>query len=61
MHRAQTKQNRSMFISQKNDNQILKSKIINPIKGTVLAKCAEPKGIAASGKPLYIQEKIFPK
>ncbi|QHI36934.1 Macrolide export protein MacA [Kordia antarctica] len=35
------------------DNQIQKSKIINPIKGTVLTKYAEPNEITAFGKPLY--------
>jgi HlyD family secretion protein len=30
-----------------------KSKITNPIKGTVLAKYAEPNEITAFGKPLY--------
>ncbi len=35
------------------DNQIEKSKIINPINGTVLAKYAEPNEITSFGKPLY--------
>ena len=35
------------------DDQISKSKIINPIKGTVLAKYAEPNEVTAFGKPLY--------
>lgn len=35
------------------DDQIEKSKITNPIKGTVLAKYAEPNEITAFGKPLY--------
>lgn len=35
------------------DDQIAKSKIINPIKGTVLTKYAEPYEITAFGKPLY--------
>lgn len=35
------------------DNQIQKSKIINPINGTVLTKYAEPNEITAFGKPLY--------
>ncbi|WP_299110368.1 HlyD family efflux transporter periplasmic adaptor subunit [uncultured Winogradskyella sp.] len=35
------------------DDQIEKSKIINPIKGTVLTKYAEPNEIKAFGKPLY--------
>lgn len=39
-------------ISKIND-QIAKSKIINPIKGTVLAKYAEPNEVTAFGKPLY--------
>lgn len=34
-------------------DQIEKSKIINPIKGTVLAKYAEPNEITAFGKPLF--------
>lgn len=38
---------------EKIDDQILKSKIINPIKGTVLAKYAEPNEITAFSKPLY--------
>lgn len=39
-------------IKQIND-QIEKSKIINPIDGTVLAKYAEPNEVTAFGKPLY--------
>ena len=39
-------------IKQIND-QIQKSKIINPIDGTVLAKYAEPNEITVFGKPLY--------
>ncbi|MDB9781548.1 HlyD family efflux transporter periplasmic adaptor subunit [bacterium] len=35
------------------DDHIKKSKIINPINGTVLAKYAEPNEITAFGKPLY--------
>ncbi|WP_405291322.1 HlyD family secretion protein [Algibacter sp. Ld11] len=35
------------------DDQILKSKILNPINGTVLTKYAEPNEITAFGKPLY--------
>jgi HlyD family secretion protein len=35
------------------DDQIQKSYLINPIKGTVLAKYAEPNEITAFGKPLY--------
>jgi len=35
------------------EDQIQKSKIINPVKGTVLAKYAEPNEITAFGKPLY--------
>lgn len=38
---------------QKINDQIQKSKIINPIKGTVLAKYAEPNEVTAFGKPLY--------
>ncbi len=38
---------------EKINDQIQKSKIINPIKGTVLTKYAEPGEIAAFGKPLY--------
>lgn len=38
---------------EKIEDQISKSKIINPIKGTVLAKYAEPNEITAFGKPLY--------
>ncbi|MHA7841766.1 MAG: HlyD family secretion protein [Winogradskyella sp.] len=35
------------------DDQIEKSKIVNPINGTVLSKYAEPNEIVAFGKPLY--------
>lgn len=35
------------------DDQIQKSKIINPINGTVLTKYAEPNEITVFGKPLY--------
>ncbi len=35
------------------DDQIQKSKITNPIKGTVLTKYAEPNEVTAFGKPLY--------
>tara|TARA_R110000765_G_scaffold83080_1_gene161560 strand:- start:31 stop:954 length:924 start_codon:yes stop_codon:yes gene_type:complete len=35
------------------DNQIQKSKIINPLPGTVLTKYAEPNEITTFGKPLY--------
>jgi HlyD family secretion protein len=35
------------------DDQIQKSKIINPTHGTVLTKYAEPNEITAFGKPLY--------
>src|SRR5690606_22947652 len=35
------------------DEQIAKSKITNPIKGTVLTKYAEPGEIVSFGKPLY--------
>lgn len=38
---------------EKINNQIYKSKIINPIKGTVLAKYAEPNEVTSFGKPLY--------
>ncbi len=34
-------------------DQISKSKIINPVRGTVLTKYAEPNEITAFGKPLY--------
>lgn len=39
-------------IAQLND-QIIKSKLINPVSGTVLAKYAEPNEITTFGKPLY--------
>lgn len=39
-------------LQQLND-QLLKSKIINPVNGTVLTKYAEPNEITAFGKPLY--------
>ena len=38
---------------QKINDQIKKSKIINPIKGTVLTKYSEPGEITTYGKPLY--------
>jgi HlyD family secretion protein len=38
---------------EKINDQILKSKIINPIKATVLAKYAQPNEVTAFGKPLY--------
>ncbi len=38
---------------EKINDQIQKSKIINPIKGTVLAKYAEPNEVTAFGKPIY--------
>ncbi|HSN48901.1 MAG TPA: HlyD family efflux transporter periplasmic adaptor subunit [Flavobacterium sp.] len=38
---------------EKINDQIQKSKIINPIKGTVLVKYAEPNEVTAFGKPLY--------
>ena len=38
---------------EKINDQIQKSKIINPIKATVLAKYAEPNEVTAFGKPLY--------
>ena len=39
-------------VAQIND-QIIKSKVTNPIKGTVLTKYAEPGEIVSFGKPLY--------
>ena len=38
---------------EKLDDQIKKSKISNPVDGTVLTKYAEPSEITAFGKPLY--------
>ncbi len=38
---------------EKINDQIQKSNIINPIRGTVLAKYAEPNEVTAFGKPLY--------
>ncbi len=38
---------------EKCNDQIEKCKIINPIKGTVLAKYAEPNEVTTFGKPLY--------
>ena len=38
---------------EKINDQIQKSKITNPVKGTVLTKYSEPGEIAAFGKPLY--------
>ena len=38
---------------EKLDDQIKKSKISNPVNGTVLTKYAEPSEITAFGKPLY--------
>jgi len=38
---------------EKINDQIQKSKIINPVKGTVLAKYSEPNEVTAFGKPLY--------
>ena len=38
---------------EKINDQIQKSKIINPIKGTVLSKYSEPNEVTAFGKPLY--------
>jgi HlyD family secretion protein len=35
------------------NDQIEKSKIINPIKGTVLAKYTEPNEVTSFGKPIY--------
>jgi membrane fusion protein YbhG len=43
------------------DDQIEKSKIINPTKGTVLTKYAEPNEITAFGKPLYKIARIHAK
>lgn len=41
------------FQIEKINDQLLKSKITNPIKGTVLGKYAEPNEITSIGKPLY--------
>ena len=41
------------MLIQKINDQIEKSKIVNPIKGTVLAKYAEPNEVTAFGKPIY--------
>lgn len=38
---------------QKINDQIQKSKIINPIQGTVLVKYAEPNEVTSFGKPIY--------
>jgi HlyD family secretion protein len=38
---------------EKINDQIQKSKIVNPIKGTVVAKYSEPNEVTAFGKPLY--------
>jgi HlyD family secretion protein len=38
---------------EKINDQIQKSKIVNPLKGTVLAKYSEPNEVTAFGKPLY--------
>nr|WP_315147294.1 HlyD family efflux transporter periplasmic adaptor subunit [uncultured Flavobacterium sp.] len=38
---------------EKINDQIQKSKIINPIKATVLSKYAEPNEVTAFGKPIY--------
>lgn len=38
---------------EKINDQLKKSKIINPVSGTVLAKYTEPNEITAFGKPLY--------
>ena len=38
---------------EKINDQLRKSKIINPVNGTVLAQYAEPNEITAYGKPLY--------
>lgn len=38
---------------EKINDQLKKSKIINPVKGTVLAQYAEPNEITAFGKPIY--------
>ena len=37
----------------KTEDQIQKSKIINPINGTVLSKYVEPNEVVSFGKPLY--------
>ena len=47
------KPNRLLFKLKKLRIKLKKSKIINPVKGTVLAKYAEPNEITAFGKPLY--------
>lgn len=38
---------------EKINDQLKKSKIVNPVKGTVLAQYAEPNEITAFGKPIY--------
>ena len=38
---------------EKINDQLKKSKIVNPVKGTVLAQYAEPNEITAYGKPIY--------
>lgn len=35
------------------DDQLMKSRILNPQTGTVLVKYAEPGEVTAAGKPLY--------
>ena len=41
------------------EDQIQKSKIVNPINGTMLSKYAEANEIVAFGKPLYKINQIF--
>lgn len=49
-----TNENKSIAVQiEKINDQIDKSKITNPIKGTVLTKFAQPNEITAFGKPLY--------
>lgn len=38
---------------EKINDQLKKSKIVNPVKGTVLAQYAEPNELTAFGKPIY--------
>ncbi|WPR71025.1 HlyD family efflux transporter periplasmic adaptor subunit [Flavobacterium sp. NG2] len=49
-----TNENKSIAVQiEKINDQIEKSKITNPIKGTVLTKFAQPNEITTFGKPLY--------
>ena len=49
-----TNESKSIDVQIKKINDLIeKSKITNPIKGTVLAKYAEPNEVTAFGKPLY--------